>query len=64
MKNQSKIVKITCAPCEKLFLVPFSLEDENADGDGDVSTNCMYCRKPVMVTIPRKYIKKPMLVMG
>ncbi len=61
---EEKTFRVTCAHCERPFHVRFALEQPDAEGEGEVIIDCLYCRKPVKIVIPRVYIEKDHLTRG
>ena len=64
MSDPNKTFKVHCDGCKKPFHVRFPLNSSNSDeeGSGDVMVDCMYCSEKLMITIPRKYIEKDILL--
>ncbi len=58
MSDTEKTFKVHCANCKKPFHVRFPIADPEAEGDGEVKVECMYCSENVMIEIPRQYIEK------
>ncbi len=67
MAAEAKTFKVLCCHCGKTFQVRFPLagsDPDKPDDAGQVSVDCLYCQKPVMIKIPRKYIAEETLLRG
>ena len=60
MSAQEKTIQVSCTnpECKMSFHIRLSLEDQNAEGSGDIWVDCMRCGESVMITVDRKYIEK------
>ncbi len=58
MSKQEKTFEVDCPACKRPFHIRRPLANPEAEGAGDISIECMYCRKKVMVTLPRQYLEK------
>jgi hypothetical protein len=61
-EHKEKTFKVTCAVCERPFLIRFPLAQSDAEGEGEVVVTCQFCEKKVKIKIPQKYIGKDTLL--
>lgn len=62
MTSEKKTFRVACAECCKPFFVHFELVDEAAEGKGEETVTCMFCKKKVKIPLERKYQKMGELV--
>ena len=62
MTSEKKTFRVACAECGKPFIVRFELVDEAAEGKGEETVTCMFCKKNVKIPLERKYQKTGELV--
>ena len=66
-EEQFKTWNVVCPHCEQTFTVRFPLAGSGSpksDDQGEVKVDCLYCEKPVIITIPRQYISEQSLLRG
>lgn len=62
MASETKTFRVMCAECGKGFYVRFEVVDEAAEGKGEETVTCMYCKKQVKIPLEKKYMKEGELV--
>ena len=62
MASETKTFRVACAECGKPFFVRFEVVDAAAEGKGEETVTCMFCKKDVKIPLERKYMKTDELV--
>ncbi len=58
MSDSEKVFRTNCPECKETFHLRRSPVSPDAEGAGEVMTECLHCGGMVMVTVPRKCIEK------